>query len=237
MAARPWCLLLSIALSVSACATSRVEPNKTQQVEKAQIADPVLVGKRCKGHTCHCRSAGDNAEVPPPPEGNKRIEIRMSAMNGKVMLDSPTLGHFEQSGPEEACYYINVPVGKVHDFHLDSQERSFGSGVTPNVSLSEYGPAGPYWYKILEIACGTGSHGCDPVLAREWGESWLEKRKRGRLEACGSMVVSGLNWNTSGGQAMQNGGLLRDFFADFSLDVKRFATQFPPGASECQIGH
>jgi hypothetical protein len=51
------------------------------------------------------------------------------------------------------------------------------------------------------------------------------------------MVVVGLKWSTSGGQAEANGWFLRDFNADFGLEVKKFATEFPPGSPECQIGH
>ena len=159
----------------------------------------------------------------------------MSATNGQVSLDSPSVGHFEHAGPQEACFYVDLEVGLIHDFHLDSQEGEFGSGVTPHVHISEYGPAGHFWYDVVDVACGAGTHGCDLTLARDWGQSWVAKRKRGRLDACGSMVVSGLKWTTSGGQALENGGLLRDFEATFSLDVKKFATQFPPGASECEF--
>jgi hypothetical protein len=150
----------------------------------------------------------------------------MSAANGRVTLDAPTLGRFQVSGPQEACYYVDLPVGKVQGFHLDSHVR-----------IREYGPAGHYWYDIVDVACGTGTRGCDVYLARDWGQSWVANRKRGRLDACGSMVVTGLKWYTSGGEASEDGGLLRDFLADFSLDVKKFATEFPPGAAECTIGH
>jgi hypothetical protein len=159
----------------------------------------------------------------------------MSAAGGRVSLDSPSAGHFEQAGPEEACFYVDLEASLIHDFHQDSEEGVSGRGVTPHVHISEYGPAGPYWYDIVDIACGAGTRGCDPALAREWGDSWLTKRKRGRLDACGSIVVTGLRWTTSGGQAAEDGNLLRDFETTFSLEVKKFATQFPPGAAECQI--
>ena len=159
----------------------------------------------------------------------------MSAANGHVSLDSPSAGHFEQTGPEEACFYVDLEMSLIHDFHMDSREARDSGGVTPHVHIAEYGPAGSYWYDVVDIACGAGVRGCDLTLAREWGQSWVASRKRGRLEACGSMVVSGLKWTTSGSDAAQKGGLLRDFETTFSLEVKKFATQFPPGAAECQI--
>jgi hypothetical protein len=177
----------------------------------------------------------DGAENPPPAPGQKRIEIRMSATNGQVTLDSSSAGHFEQAGPEEACFYVDLEVSLIHDFHLDSREARERGGVTPHVHIAEYGPKGPYWYDLVDIACGAGARGCDLTLAREWGDAWIANRKRGRLEACGSIVVSRLKWTTSGGEDAQKGGLLRDFESAFSLEVKKFATQFPPGAAECQI--
>ena len=239
MAARPWCLLLTLTPLVSACATGK--PDSAAEMNappQAAAPAPVLRGSRCQGAACVCRDPSDKKlEEPRPAQGEKRIEIRMSAANGRLSLDSPTVGHFEHRGLEEACFYVDLPVGKIHDFRLSSHEGSQGSGVTPKVHIAEYGPAGPWWYDILDITCGAGERGCDPELARDWGESWLEHRKRGRLEACGSMMITGLKWSTSGGQAAQNGGLLRDFQADFSLEAKRFATEFPPGANECRIGH
>ena len=220
----------------SACAAWKVEYRRSQ-AQKAYPRGPVpnLVGKRCGDATCRCRGPRDPAEDALPPAGKKRIEIRISAANGKAALDSPSAGHFEQTGPQEACFYVDLEVEFLHDFHFDSREERDGSGVVPYVHIAEYGPAGPYWYDIVDIACGQGARGCDLDLAREWADGWLAKRKRGRLDPCGSLVVSGLRWTTSGGEEAHKGGLLRDFEATFSLDVKTFATQFPPGAAECQV--
>jgi hypothetical protein len=234
MAPRPWSLFLALALVTSACTTWKVDYRRSQ-AETAHSRGPVptLVGKRCADASCRCRGPHDGAEEPPPPAGKKRIEIRMSATNGKVALDSPSAGHFEQAGPQEACYYVDLEVGLIHDFHVDSQEETSGRGVVPHVHIAEYGPAGPYWYDIVDITCGQGARSCDLDLAREWADGWLTKRKRGRLDPCGSMVVTGLRWTTSGGEEAHKGGLLRDFESSFTLDVKKFATQFPPGAAEC----
>jgi hypothetical protein len=221
---------------MSACTTWKVE-HRRALAEQAHPRGPTpaLVGKRCTDMGCRCRGPRDPGEEPPPPPGKKRIEIRLSAMSGHIKLDSPSAGHFEQAGPEEACFYVDLEANLSHDFHLDSQEGRPDSGVTPHLHIAEYGPAGPYWYDILDIACGSGARVCDLPSAREWGESWMAVRRRGRLEACGSISASGLKWTTSGGEEADRGGRLRDFEANFSLDVRTFATQFPPGAAECQI--
>jgi hypothetical protein len=236
MAVRPWYLPFALALLASACSTWKVDYRRkqTQGVhERGPV--PILVGKHCAEGMCRCRGPRDGAESPPPAAGQKRIEIRLSAANGEVSLDSPSAGHFEQAGPEEACFYVDLEVGLIHDFHMDSRETRERGGVTPHLHIAEYGPKGPYWYDLVDIACGEGARACDLVLARDWGQSWVANRKRGRLDPCGSIVVTGLKWTTSGGEDAQKGGLLRDFESSFSLEVKKFATQFPPGAAECQF--
>jgi hypothetical protein len=243
MAARPSYLLVTVSLFASACATSRQAEERGPGGKPAIEAEPGLVAPQlasshCKDGTCVCRGPGDKREDPLPVPGKKRIEIRMSNNGrGTLTLDSSTAGHFEHKGEEETCYYVDLDVSTLYSFHVASKEEREGGGVKPRVHVSEYGPHGHYWYDILDVACGVGDRGCDPDLAREWGQSWLEKRKRGRLDACGSLVVVGLRWNTSGGQAEANGWLLRDFDADFGLEVKKFATEFPPGSPECTIGH
>jgi hypothetical protein len=238
MAARPRYLLFAFALFAATCATGKPEAGKGKRaVEVERGPEPVLTSRHCTDGACVCRGLGEKKEDPPPAPGTKRIEIRLSANHGSLTLDSPTAGHFEHAGEEEACYYIDLDINTLYTFHLASKEAREGGGVVPMVHISEYGPIGHFWYDIVDVSCGLGDRGCDPGLARAWGQSWLDKRKRGRLEACGSMVVVGLKWSTSGGQAEANGWLLRDFNADFGIEVKKFATEFPPGSPECQIGH
>jgi hypothetical protein len=236
MAARPWSLLLVLALAASACTAWKVEHRRAWAEQAHQRGPvPVLAGKRCKDGVCRCRGAHDPAESPPPPAGKKRIEIRMSAFNGDIRLDSPSAGHFAQEGAQEACFYVDLDVDLIHDFHVDSQEGRIGAGVTPHMHIAEYGPTGSYWYDILDVACGLGASVCTLESAKDWGERWKATRKRGRLEPCGSISVSGLRWTTSGGSDADKGGALRDFEASFALHVRKYATEFPPGASECQI--
>jgi len=157
----------------------------------------------------------------------------MGAGGGEAVLASATLGRFDMSGTGERCFYTDLVPGTRHELVFLASEPSRGTGVAPVLRISEYGPAGPWWYSILEVSCDTGVGGqCD----RDAAESWIQSqrsRKRGRVEPCGSLVVSRLHWQSSGGQAERDGGRFRDFGVSFSLDVKRFATQFAPGATEC----
>jgi hypothetical protein len=199
----------------------------------ASLQAAELAGARCQGGQCRCRGSRDNAETAPPAADHKRFEIRMSAAAGEIVLTSPTLGRLHHDGREEACFYVDLPAGSSHEFVIESREAHKSQGLTPSVRFAEYGPKGPWWYDVLTVGCGAGEKRCDRDAAREWEASWLTKRKRGRLDACGSTVVSALRWDTSGGQHMQDGGLLRDFHVQFVLQVKAFATELPPRDPRC----
>ena len=73
---------------------------------------------------------------------------------------------------------------------------------------------------------------CNREAADAWGAE-VKKRKRGRIDPCGSAVVTHLRWDTTGGTGEREMGLFRDFNVHFALEVKKFATQFRPGATEC----
>jgi hypothetical protein len=61
----------------------------------------------------------------------------------------------------------------------------------------------------------------------------VEARKRNRLDPCGSTTATNVHWDTSGGSGDPELGLQRDLTFTFKLEVKRFATQFRPGSTEC----
>ena len=205
-----------------------------QYVESAaSVPAAELAGARCQDGQCRCRGPRDNAETVPPAADHKRFEIRMSVAAGEIVLTSPTLGRLHHDGRQEACFYVDLPAGTSHEFVIKSREAQKGQGLTPSVRIAEYGPKGPWWYDVLTVGCGAGERRCDRDAAKEWETSWLTLRKRGRLDACGSTVVSALKWDTSGGQHMQDGGLLRDFHVQFVLQVKAFATELPPRDPRC----
>jgi hypothetical protein len=195
-----------------------------------------LAGARCRGRTdsCTCRTGGENdAETEPPAEGRKRFELRLAADGGVATLESATLGRFSAAGPQEACFYIDVDAGSSADWVFVAQANRVDRGVAPRLRVAEYGPKGPWWYDIAAVDC-IGQQGvCDRNGVDAWAARTVKQRKRGRLEACGSAVVSGLAWETSGGQADRDGGLFRDLTVRFTMEVKKFATQFAPGATEC----
>src|SRR2546423_1761926 len=105
--------------------------------------------------------------------------------------------------------------------------------VSPPLRVAEYGPKGPWWSQVMAIDCVGQQGRCDRQGVESWTNRTVTQRKRGRLDPCGSAVVSRMVWETSGGQADRDGGLYRDLTVRFSMEVKRFATQFAPGSTEC----
>jgi hypothetical protein len=195
--------------------------------------DANLAGARCGGNgPCKCRDrSGDPAESKPPDGDHKRFEIRLAGVGGSATLDSPTLGHFA-AGPDEACFYIDVIPGTTSDVTFTAREARREGGVGPMLDLAEYGPKGPWWYEILDVRCAGPGGRCNRDAADAWGAE-VKTRKRGRVDPCGSTVISHLVWDTSGGTGERELGLFRDFTVKFTMEVKRFATQFRPGSTEC----
>jgi hypothetical protein len=191
-----------------------------------------LAGSRCHGDACTCRDPrGAAVENPPPDDGHKRFEVRLAATGGSASLASPTLGKLT-SGGDEACYYIDVVPGTTHDVMFVARESRPEGGVAPELSIAEYGPKGPWWYDIIKVRCAGPEGRCNRDAADDWGAD-IKKRKRGRLDPCGSTVVTHLGWDTSGGTGTRELGLFRDFTVKFTMEVKKFATQFAPGSTEC----
>jgi hypothetical protein len=195
-----------------------------------------LAGARCRGRTgsCACRSTGvDEEETDPPSHGQKRFEIRLAADGGTASLESAGLGRFGATGPQEACFYVDVPAGSSADLAFVARADRPQNGVAPRLRMAEYGPKGPWWYDVMAVDCIGQQGRCDRQGVDTWSARTVKERKRGRLEPCGSAVVSGLAWETSGGQAERDGGLFRDLTVRFTMEVKKFATQFAPGSTEC----
>lgn len=246
--AAPWLLsVLSVtlvSLATSGCASSAAPaaaaaPNDVTVVHHVDKVTPPtpeaqLAGARCDGatHTCKCRADGDDAETAPPAEGQKRLEIRLSVLDGDGALESPTVGRFAAAGVKDTCYYVDLPAGSRSSWSFISHATNPGTGLSPRMSISEYGPKGPYWYEILSADCVGLAGKCDRAGSDAF-RNRLKTRQRGRFDPCGSMVITGLRWDSSGGQSERDNGFYRDFLLSFDLDVKKFATQFAPNSTEC----
>ena len=192
-----------------------------------------MAGARCSAGVCQCREPGANeVETAPPADGMKRLELRMSAAGGVAAADVSGLGILTVAGASEVCAYVDVPAGSLHDVDYIAKETAKGQGVAPILKIAEYGPKGPYWYDLMSIVCDGHNGRCDRNAADAWG-ALMRQRKRGRLDPCGSGVITKLTWDTSGSEAARDGGLFRDFSVRFTMELKKFATQSPPGSTEC----
>jgi len=236
MTSRPWAWLA--ALLTCTCASSPQKSDSdvavVRHVDKTVggSASVPLAGARCKGRrSCVCR-VGHEEETEPPAEGMKRLEVRLGADGGAAALEGG-LGHFESVGPQETCFYVDVPAGQTTDVKFSAHADKVDAGVAPRFRMAEYGPKGPYWYEIIDIECKGQQGRCDRKGADAWAARNLKERKRGRLDPCGSAVVTKLRWDSTGGQADRDGGLYSDLAVSFALEVKKFATQFAPGSTEC----
>jgi hypothetical protein len=204
-------------------------------LEAPGARDANLAGARCAGgpHApCTCRNRlSDPAETSPPDADHKRFEIRLGAEGGGATFDSPTLGHLT-AGATESCFYIDVLPGTTSDVVFTARETRHEGGISPMLDIAEYGPKGPWWYDVLQVRCASGSMNCNRDAAEAWSKE-ARTRKRGRIDPCGSAVISHLEWDTSGGTGARELGLFRDFTVKFTMEVKRFPTQFPPRSTEC----
>ncbi len=162
----------------------------------------------------------------------KRFEIKASVFDGDAALRSPTLGQFVAKGTRDTCYYVDLVNGSSHTFSFVGRAADANRGFSPKFIIREYGPKGPFWYDVVSAECDNGTGRCDRRGADIWGDS-IKKRKRGRLDPCGSAVVTGLDWETSGGLNARDGGNFLDFTVHFSMELKKFSTAFAPGSTEC----
>jgi hypothetical protein len=234
------CLALTAVLGAGCAGPSHVpdDPSRHGVVAGPELAVPTqttmpLSGARCANGVCRCRPEDANEpESSPPPDGTKRLELRLSAAGGVAAVDISGLGTFTVSGEKEACAYVDVPAGSTHDVTYNAKETTKGGGIAPRMKIVEYGPKGPYWYDMLLVTCDGPGGKCDRAAADAWG-AFVKERKRGRMDPCGSGVVTRLVWDTAGGQALRDGGLFRDFTARFTMELKKFPTQFAPGSTEC----
>jgi hypothetical protein len=239
MTSRPWAWLAT--LLTTACASAPAKNTEDKDVAVVRHVDRTvggstnvpLAGARCKGRkSCACRAAADEAESEPPAAGMKRLEIRLAADGGAAAVEGG-LGHFEAVGPQDSCFYVDVPAGRTADVAFKAQADRPTAGVAPRFQLFEYGPKGPYWYAIIDVECKGPQGRCDRQGAEDWAARNLKDRKRGRLDPCGSTVVTKLAWDATGGEPDREGGLYKDLTVRFALEVKKFATQFAPGSTEC----
>jgi hypothetical protein len=231
-------------LGGAGCAAPSASGSKAEPATVAAAPAPPVVktgarganvaGARCHGDVCECRTRGAEAkETSPPDAGHKRFEIRVGGGGGPATFSSPTLGELSSAGGSgESCFYVDVVPGTTHEVSFVAREARAEEGVSPVLELAEYGPKGPWWYDVLVVKCDGPGGRCNRDAADAWS-AVAKSRKRGRVDPCGSSVITHLRWDTSGGTGTRELSVFKDFTVSFTLEVKKFATAFAPGSTEC----
>ena len=208
---------------------------RRRALEKPGARDANLAGARCKGGApCTCRNRiGDGrggaaarraAQALRDParraSGAARRSIRRRWDTSPPARDEVVLLHRRAAGND---------VGRrVHGDRGAEGRRASRRCST----IAEYGPKGPWWYDVSASAAPGPGGKCNRDAADAWSAE-AKGRKRGRVDPCGSSVISRLVWDTSGGIGNRELGIFKDFTVKFTMEVKRFPTQWPPHAKEC----
>ena len=122
--------------------------------------------------------------------------------------------------------------GTTADVVFTAREARPATGFGPMLDISEYGPKGPWWYEDRgRTLLGAG------------GE--MQSRRRRRLgqgdQDAQAWAYRSLRFGRGDGASLGHDGgtgktelaLFRDLTVQFAMEVKRFPTQFHPGATEC----
>ena len=105
-------------------------------------------------------------------------------------------------------------------------------GVSPTMRIAEYGPKGR-----TGTTCSRCTAAARAATATATPPTSGAPRPR-RASAAASIraarsVITDLKWDTTGGTGDRDSGLFPDFKVTFTMEVKKFATQFTPGSTEC----
>ncbi len=203
----------------------------------AGARDAHLAGARCKGGPgapCACRQKnGDVAETRPPDADHKRFEIRLSAAGGGAHTRLGDAGPLRRRVRRDLLLHRRAAGDDAAgDLHRARRDEGGGRGARARISPStgRRGPGGTTSCRCAATRAGRRAATATPPTPGA-------PRPR-RASAVGSSraarrVISHLRWDTSGGTGDRELGMFRDFKVDFTMEVKRFATEFHPGATEC----
>ena len=170
------------------------------------------------------------AEAPPPDE--QRFEIRLAGVGGGATLDSPTLGHFA-AGADEACFYIDVLPGTTSDVVVHGDRGGQGRRHRAGARYRRVRPEGALVVRRHQRSLRGSGRQVQPRRRRrlERGGEEPQARPRRPLRVVGDLAPRpGTRRAASADREL---GLFKDFTVKFTMEVKRFPTQWPPHAKEC----
>jgi hypothetical protein len=219
--------LLCLVLVAAACGGAP-PPTKLGPEPPAQTTAK-LAGSRCSGTTCKCRAQGDTAKEDPPPEqGTKRFELRISRGPGKVWVTiDGNQQLYADTESAESCFYVDLGTGK-HEVVLRGRSQQLSGGVGAGLQVSEYAPGpekeAPWWYDTAYFQCGHPGP-CEPETLRAWKKE-VDEYPRQLRDPCGSTKVRTPSWETG---TLPDGLHPDDFMASLVLDVYPFSPKTGPG--------
>ena len=186
----------AIPLSFAACGAS------THQIEIAapppKVTHGTLVGPLCKGESCTCRDVNLAADggVGVPEDGRKRFEIRLTSAQ-QLWVSLPDAVLYKSAEQAEQCFYVDLPSIDV-PIELRASDPA---GVSAQWTIRELGTQTKSWYETFALNCGHPGV-CSFEELASVKQRAAAMPKKGVYDACGSVKVKGLEWDT--GRAPDN---------------------------------
>ena len=190
----------------------------------------VLAGPLCGADgTCKCRddhAAGDGG-AGVPDGARKRFEFKLGPTDNDlwVIVDGEVL--YKSKEHPTDCFYLDLPTGD----HKVVLRASRPEGIQAGLAISELGAAAGSWYKTLRFSCGipgTCSHDELDELRADY-----KQYKGGVHDACGSVRVKGVMWDTGVAPDQVHP---QDLVVGLTLDIYKFNPDKPTGDPTCGKG-
>jgi hypothetical protein len=191
-----------------------------------------LVGARCHDGVCKCRGDGDAKEDPPPAEGLKRFEFKLSSGPGTVWVTINNSQKLVKDNEQaDACFYVDLGPGQ-HQVAIYGKASKEAGGVGAQLAVHEYyaNPKAPGWYDTFFFKCGFPA-ACDPDELRSWKDK-MDAAPEHEQDPCGSTKVIHAQWHTG---RLPDGAHPDEFVASAELKVYDFAPKAGPG--QCPKAH
>lgn len=226
-AMRPLVLVLLVACSGAADKSTSIKIEPTPP----PATRAVLAGPLCGGESgaCTCRDPGAAADggAGLAEGGRKRFELRIGPTDNDLWatVDGQVLYKSKERATD--CFYLDLAEGE----HQVTLRASRSNGAQVALQISEYGVHAKSWYKTFAFSCGvpgTCSHDeLDEIKASYRGV------KGGIHDACGSVRVKGVGWDTGVAPDQIHPS---DIAVGFTLDVYKFRPGKPSGDPSCGTG-
>ena len=194
----------------------------------ARMTRGVLSGPLCQDTECSCRDEGapDDGGAGTPADGRKRFELRIGPAANEMWVSLGDNLYYKSAERATACFYVDLTPGETPV----AIRASHNGGLSAAVSISEYGVNSKSWYQTFQFTCG--APGVCSYDELDSNKATYQKFARGLHDACGSVRVQKLNWNSSeaADQVHPN-----ELGVTLALNIYKFLPSKPHG-SECATG-